>query len=233
MIVRTLDARIQLVTQPDHAHLARGIMEQALPLSARPRRDSILRATGEHDAAWDELDAAPMVDPESGVVVDFVRAPLAVRQGVWPRSVARLHGDPWAGALVAQHALVAYDRFRGTPEWAAFFSDMEQTRDVLLDAAGQPLGDLLADYPFVRLGDLISLAFCTDKREPQQYGEWTITAADGRILVFPDLFAGAEVPLAVEALEIDAVRFSSDAQLREALRGARRVSLRGMATGSA
>lgn len=229
MIVRTFAARLQLVTQPDHAHLARRVMEQVLPLRAHPRRESILRATGEHDAAWDETDAAPAIDPASGAVVDFIRAPLAVRQGVWPRSVARLRDDPWAAALVAQHAVVAYARFREAPEWAAFFAEMEGTRDALLGAAGLPLDELLADYPFLRLGDLVSLAFCTGSRESQQYGEWTVTGAGDRVAVAPDPFGDAEVTLAVEAHELDAVRFGSDAELRDALRGARRVSLRGVA----
>jgi hypothetical protein len=231
MIVRTLADRIQLIRQPDHAHLAREVMERAPALAEHPRRESILLATGEHDASWDEPDAAPSVDAASGTVVDFMRAPLAVRQGVWPRTVARLHADPWAGALVAQHALVAYDRFRGTPEWSAFFGELEALRDQRIATCGRTLATLAEDYPYVRLGDLVSLAFCTGAREPSRYAGWTVTAEDGRVVVEPDPFGGVEVPLAVEARELAPSRFASDGELHEALRGARRVTLRGVAVG--
>ena len=66
MIVRTTPGSIQLITQPDHAQLARRVMEHCVPLAARPRRDVILRAIGEHDNGWMEEDAAPRVNPTTG-----------------------------------------------------------------------------------------------------------------------------------------------------------------------
>ena len=79
-----------LITQPDHAHLARRMMEHCVPLVGHARRHTILHAVGEHDCGWEEEDAAPMVNPETGAVFDFISAPVAVRQAVWPRAVARL-----------------------------------------------------------------------------------------------------------------------------------------------
>ena len=104
MIVRQFADSLLLITQPDHAHLAREVMGRALPLARHPRRDAILLAVREHDNGWAEPDAEPIIGP-SGDVADFIAAPIAVRQGVWPRAVARLAGDPWAAALVAQHAI--------------------------------------------------------------------------------------------------------------------------------
>jgi hypothetical protein len=112
VIVRLIGNRLQLITQPDHAHLARRIMQHCVALAARPRRGSILLAIAEHDNGWAEEDAAPIVHPTTGCVVDFINAPMSVRQTVWPRSVARLADDRWAAALVAQHATAVYDRFR-------------------------------------------------------------------------------------------------------------------------
>ena len=71
-------------------------MEHCVPLASRPRRDAILHAIAEHDNGWAEGDAAPSVNPATGQIFDFISAPIAVRQGVWPRGVARLAGDPWA-----------------------------------------------------------------------------------------------------------------------------------------
>ena len=71
---------------------------------------------------------------------DFINAPAGVRQAVWTRSVAALEGHPWAAALVAQHALTVYDRFRSESEWTPFFDRMETARAALLRLAGLPLG---------------------------------------------------------------------------------------------
>ena len=231
MIVRPAGERVVLITQPDHAHLAREVMERCAPLAPRPRRESLLRAVGEHDAAWAEVDAEPRVDPESGGVLDFVRVPLATRQGVWPRSVALLADDPWAAALVAHHAVFVYDRFRAVPDWTAFFAAMERSRGERLAASGLALGDLLADYPFVRLGDLISLAFCTGSPDEQRVGEWTVRLAGDRVLVRPDPFGGAEVPVAIEARELGGGPFRSDEELRAAVRVAPVTTLSGAVAG--
>ena len=231
VIVRVLDDRIQLMTQPDHAHLARTIMERCVALAARPRRDEILLATGEHDNGWDVEDAAPSVDPTTGAVVDFVSASLRVRQTVWPRSVARLAGDPWAAALVAHHALIAYNRFRPDAEWRAFFTGMEAARDAILRAGGMPLGELVDDYSFVRLGDLISLAFCTGHTDVQRFGDWTIQLSGTRVVVAPDPFGGAEMPIAITAREIGNHPLRSEAELRRALNAATSTTLRGTVTG--
>lgn len=235
MIVRPIPSGFQLVTQPDHAHLARRIMERCVPLAARPRRDAILLAIAEHDSGWEEVDAAPLVDADSGGVVDFVKAPLDVRQGVWPRAVARLDGEPWAAALVAHHAWFVYERFRtsGDPEWTSFFAEMAAARDERLRALRLPLDELLADYAFLRLGDLISLAFCNLAAEPLRHEAWTVRLASSRVVVTPDAFGGAVVPFEIEAREVHGAPFRSDAALRSALDHAATTTLRGEVAGSA
>src|SRR3954463_4207109 len=105
MIVRTYRDRLQLITQPDHAQLARRIMEHCVALADHPRRNAIMLAIAEHDNGWAEPDAAPTVDLSTGRIADFITAPTAVRQGAWPRAVARLAHSPWAAALVANHAV--------------------------------------------------------------------------------------------------------------------------------
>ena len=135
MIVRTEETKIQLITQPDHAQLARRVMDRCLSLRTHPRRDSILHAVGEHDNGWADEDRAPSIDSATGEILDFIHAPVAVRQRVWPRAVARLADDSWAAALIAQHALTAYDRFRQDPEWTDFFDRMTATRDDLVQTS--------------------------------------------------------------------------------------------------
>jgi hypothetical protein len=231
VIVRQAADSIQLITQPDHARAARAIMEHCVQLSARPRRSAILHAIGEHDNGWSETDDAPSVDPATGNVVDFVSAPVSVRQEVWPRAVARLSKDPWAAALVAQHAITVYDRFRPDPEWPPFFAQMEAARDRLLRESGLAFDELLADYVFVRLGDLISLTFCTGWTDEHRYAERMVKRSGTRVVVTPDPFGGAVIPFEVKGREIPRRAFASDAGLHEALRRAPTTILRGEVAG--
>jgi hypothetical protein len=229
VIVRRLNGRVQLVTQPDHAHLARRIMEHCTGLADHPRRDTILHAIGEHDNGWAEEDASPTVNPATGRAFDFVNAPVSVRHAVWPRGVARLAGNPWAAALVAQHAITVYDRYRSDAHWAPFFARMTAARDEMVGASGMSADALEADYPFVRLADLISLTFCTGWTDEQRFAQWTVLRLGSRIIVTPDAFGGVTVPFAVEAREMRNQEFEADSALREAVDRAESVTLRGEA----
>jgi hypothetical protein len=232
VIVRKTSDSLQLITQPDHARLAGAIMQHSVALAEHSRRSSILLAITEHDNGWAEPDAAPLIDPATGFPLDFTSAPIAVRQGVWPRGVARLAHDPWAAALVAQHAIAIFDRYRGDSAWTRFFTEMETMRQAMLDGgpvvAGRPsMKDLVADYRFVGLGDVISLTFCngwTDER----FDTWTLRLSDSHLFVSPDLFGGNTIPIRIEAREIHQRTFRSDAELRDALAAAPSTRLEGV-----
>jgi uncharacterized protein DUF3891 len=232
VIVRTFPDRLELITQPDHAHLARTIMERCAPLDTRPRRAAILHAIEQHDNGWTEPDAAPMVDPATGAVLDFINVPLEVRHAVWPRGIGRLAGDPWAAALVAQHALAVYDRFRSDPGWTPFFAGLEVTRDALLKTSGLPLEALADDYPLLRLADLISLAFCTASPIEQRIAGWTVAWSGTGVSVEPDAFGGAAIPIAIVARQIPRTTFRSDADLRDELAAAATTTVRGTVAAS-
>lgn len=228
MIVRTDGTNIQLITQPDHAQLARRVMERCASLRSHPRRELILTAIGEHDNGWQEEDDAAPLDASTGEIQDFIHAPIAVRQRVWPRAVARLAPEPWVAALVAQHALTAYDRFRQDPEWTDFFDRMTALRDEQLREAGGVLTDLLEDYLFVRLGDLISLSFCLGVAGEQQFADYTIeSVGDGRVLVSPDLFGGASVSMTVAGRKMPNRPFGSEDDLHRAMETAVPTTIRG------
>lgn len=227
MIVRRGATGLRLITQPDHARLARRLMERCVSLAAHPRRDTILHAIAEHDSFWAEVDADPTVDPGTGDVVDFVNAPLGVRQAGAPRAIAELADDPWAAALVAQHGLTVYNRFQNDADWASFFSGVEATRAGLLRESGLPLDELVRDYAFLRLGDLISLAFCTGWTDEHRFAGYAVRLSGDRVGVAPDLFGGQEVALEIAARDIPRTTFASDADLRAALAGAAETTLTG------
>jgi len=235
MIVRPDVHHLLLITQPDHAALAGRIMEawHADGLPAHAHRDAILLATREHDNGWLEPDAAPQADPVSGAPFDFLEAPIAVRQTVWPRGVARLvEAHPYAAALVARHALNVYRRHRDSPEWSGFFATMaEKEADALARASAGERAGWPADYRFLFLGDLVSLVFCNGWTQPFEAEGYRIILTPAGIQVAPDPFGGRRIPLAVAARRIPARRYASDAELRDALAAAPAVTLEGIAEG--
>lgn len=188
MIARPFDGALALITQPDHAHLARRIMDHCVALAGHPRRADILHAVGEHDIGWAEPDGAPVVDPETSRLADFVRLPLPDRQDVWRRGVARLAGRPWSAALVAHHAVTVYDRYRADRAW--------------------------------------------DEFERAAFGGWTLALDGDRVIVAPDVFGGATVPVEVEARGIPDRAWPDDAALRAAVSAARPLTIRGEMAGT-
>jgi len=182
---------------------------QADGLPTAARRDAILLATRAHDDGWAEEDRLPIVDPASGRLLDFINAPSDVRQRVWPSSVTRLSGTPYAAALVAQHAISVYRSSRSNPEWAAFFKALEHLRNSMLAACESlDLEDLIEDYFFVRAGDLMSLIFCNGWTRPERLDRYELRLKGRRLHVKPDPFGGREVEFAITARQIANDRYT-------------------------
>ena len=235
MIVRTdLDPPL-FITQPDHAALAatlmRGWDSGGLPES--PRHVAIMLAIQAHDNGWQELDAEPCLDPANGRVLDFVHVPEDVRHAVWKRGVARLAGEPYAAALVAQHALHVYRRMRQQPGWRQFFVDMTAARDQYLSASHETIETLQREYAFLRLADLASLQFCgVDTNGQAQEMGYDIHLAGRRLVVSPDPYAGASILLEITGRELDLASFASPAEARAAWQSAPRRTVTGVVTGA-
>lgn len=234
MIVRAREDGVLLMTQPRHAALAADVMRNwsADGLPASSRWASVLLATAEHDNGWLEVDRAPLQDAATGEILDFVHAPVERKHEVWPRGVDRLSGDPYAAALVAQHALTIYARQRGRTEWGGFFRAMEERRAGYMAAAGATESELAADYFFVRAGDLASLIFCNGWTDPEEHGQYTMRLAGSRLEITPDPFGGHEVPLAANARLLPNRPYTGEHDLREAFDCAPEVLLTGVATGA-
>src|SRR5215207_3712760 len=234
MIIRPHGSTQLLITQPDHAALAGRIMERCPAdfFPASPRRPEILRAIAEHDNGWHDVDAAPLVDPATGHLLDFIHAPDDVRWAVWPRGVERLAQTPYAAALVAQHALEIYARYRPEPLWQPFFAGMEAARERHLRRASLSCDELQRDYLFVRAGDLISLTFCNGWRAEQTIdGRYRVRLEGDELLVAPDPFAGRIIPLEIAAVEMPTAACSTAAETEETFQRARRVRLGGKLRG--
>jgi hypothetical protein len=233
MIIRSDGAHLLLITQPDHAALAGRLMEawQADGLPTRSTRGVVLYATTHHDIGWAEEDAAPRVDPATGRPFDFINMPVPHRQAVWPRAISRLATtSTYVAALVAQHALTIYRRYRLDPAWTGFLAAMERERDHWFTTSQRPDGSsggtldppisarlgFLQDYTVLRMGDLLSLVFCNRWSSPEELEGYAIWMDGDDLKVAPDPFAGRSVDFEVRARRIPARAYESDADLQQA-----------------
>ena len=91
MIVRRGTDKVDLVRQPDHAHLSGAIMHRVRALDDHPRRGPILHAIAEHDNGWTEEDRAPMLAPDGGGPVSSLDGKMVPpKRGEMKRSMEAL-----------------------------------------------------------------------------------------------------------------------------------------------
>ena len=233
MIIRRASDRLVFIAQGDHAALAAEMMShwRLGGFSDHPRRASILTATREHDDGWREEDAQLHVS-DRGEPLDFVAVPASVKQRIWPRATERLSAaSPYVAALVAEHALTVHAPLRDHPEWRQFFLTMTRTRDALLAQSASDAGTLAGDYPFVRTGDQLSLIFCNGWTAPLAGIGYRAILKGITLEIIPDPFAGARIPLKIQARTVASRAYASAAELRSELEGAALLLLEGEAVG--
>jgi hypothetical protein len=234
VIVRRKENAFVLIRQPDHAVLAVDLISAwtAGGFPTNPRRDRILAATRAHDNGWTEEDDETIVGDDGGPV-DFIAVPVEVKQRVWPRAVDRLAGaDAYTAALVAQHSLTIFTVHREDSTWTPYFDAMTAARDRLLARCDpSTAGAIAQDYHFLRLADLLSLAFCNDWRQPLNYEGHHITLTDRALIVSPDPFGGSRIDLRVPVRRVPRRRYASAADFRAAVASASIEVLEGEAVG--
>ena len=226
MIVLDEGDRLRLVTQPDHAAFAADLLSLfRLPdLVDHPRRTALLRAVRLHDNGWRELDAAPPVEPASGLPHSFLDLPRPLRLGVWERGTARyLQSDPYSALLATEHALTLFAGEAETEGWSELLPRLAERRGELLARCGLDAAELAADYRFLDLADLLSLAVCNGWREPFARHGLTARWGDAGLALSPFPLAGATT-FEVSCRWIEARRYAGDGELAVALAGARWTS---------
>lgn len=175
MIVASAPApgRLLLVTQPDHARFSAELLslwrEDGLP--RHPRRQELLFAVREHDNGWRETDSAPHCDTGRGRPHDFLSLPREERIELWQRGTARFAGEhPYAALLITRHAIQLHRERRGE-EWQPFHDYLAELYSGLFEATGAAEEEVEADYRWLDLTDLISLAVCNRWSGPfERYG---------------------------------------------------------------
>ena len=238
MIVRDEADSFLLITQPDHARLAEriGAAMRSEPALATGDRDAVLLGIREHDNGWAEVDAEPEVEPATGRPRDFMSGSPRVKYDLWLRGIARAaQMNPHAGALVAEHALTVYAYRRGDAEWQTFFDAVTPIRDDLLKQIGMLTGEarevFQRQYRCVQLADAFSLQFCGGWSDVSSL-EYQAIMRGNDLLISPDPFDGATIPLQVLGRRITARRYKSDGDVRAAVAAAPVLVVEGQARGS-
>lgn len=226
MIVYDEGPRLLLVTQPDHAHFSGALLSlwTADSLPDHPRRGDLLFAAREHDNGWRETDAAPRWDAERGRPHDFLTLPAAERSEVWQRGTARFAGSrPYASLLITRHARQLLGH-RGA-EYGDLLDFLAELERGLREETGVPEPEIAADYRFLDLADLVSLAACNRWAEPFERHGVRGWHRDGTVHLDPFPLAGP-TGFGIPCRRIPHRAYGGDADLGGELAGARWEELR-------
>ncbi len=102
----------------------------------------------------------------------------------------------------------------------------------LAGAAGLAFDDLLSDYFFVRMGDLISLFFANQWAGPRPEGDYVVRVTDSSVAVSPDPFDRSTVPFSIGGRLVPAHPYATAADAAAAFSIAPVVTLDAVAIGS-
>lgn len=228
MIVSTDAAgRHLFITQPDHARFSAELLAlwRADGLPGHPRREELLFAVREHDNGWRETDAAPHWDAERGRPHDFLSLPHGERIELWQRGTARFAGEhPYASLLIVRHAVRLHQERTGE-EWRAFRDYLDELYRGLSEAAGAPEEQVEADYRWLDLADLISLAVCNGWSEPFGRANFQGRLEEGTLHLDPFPLAGTTA-FRIPCRRIPVRAYRGDADLGGELAAARWEDLR-------
>jgi uncharacterized protein (DUF433 family) len=108
---------------------------------------------------------------------------------------------------------------------------MEAARDQMVRVSGLTPSELLSDYVYVRLADLISLLFCMAASHAQHVADWSVQLTGDHVVVTPDPFGGQSIPIEIRARELPDRIFESDDDLRATVSAAPEVVVTGVVSG--
>jgi len=220
MIVTETSRGWRCITQPDHARLSHDVLSlwHTDGLPTHPGREGLLLAVREHDNGWQEADAAPQLNNATGGPHDFTTLPIPDRLQIWQRGIARhRHEHPYVAALIIEHCRQLARAPASSPSaWVDFLAGLESQSDDALAEAGLQRKGLLADYHWLHLADLISLAACAGWNHGFVRGNLSGEVAGDTVHLTPFPLAGATA-FSVPCRYLEREPFNSDAEMATAL----------------
>lgn len=237
MIVQRLGAEVRLIRQPDHATQSAELAAVWGRLPFLPLSEPAVQAVALHDAGWQEWDAAPEVDPTTGLPFRFYEMPVAAHLAIFRRGVERAaEAGDLPGLLVSLHAEGLYHgRFglvpgaTGRPVSAEdeplvvqFLGEQARLRERLRARLGITAIDpeLWRHYRLLQAVDALSLFSLQPSPQqrrlppvPTEDGEREIDLiplAPGRFLLDPWPLTVAAVETRVPALRLPQCRYTNE-----------------------
>ncbi|MEA2427719.1 MAG: hypothetical protein QOF37_1347 [Thermoleophilaceae bacterium] len=224
MLLREDGDAVICIGQPAHAWLS-GQLARAWALDPVEPRDQVVLATEQHDLGMAAWDAAPELNPGTGLPQSFMEMDLETHLQLWTAAPQRmLPQSRYAAVLVSMHGEALYE-MRDLS--AMDDEDAEAVRDYLAaqaefqERAGGDFdqGQLRRNQRLIWIWDSLSLGLCL-----RWEGEFVeeVSLAPGTIEPWP--FRDAAVTLRTEGRRLEGT-FDDEALMRAALDAAPWVEL--------
>jgi Protein of unknown function (DUF3891) len=175
MILRPHRSGTLLIGQPAHAWLS-GRLADAWAWPFHPR-DEVRLAALQHDIGMAAWDAAPELDPRTGLPFSFTSMPRATHAELWG-SAARLvvAQSPYAALLVSLHGTGLYDRYVSERERSAepvrgFLERERAWQRALVAALDADPDEVERNAALLRCWDWLSLFVCTASAESGSFAD--------------------------------------------------------------
>ena len=199
MILRPDPRGTLAIGQPAHAWLS-GHLAEAWRWRFEPL-DAVRLAALQHDIGMAGWDAAPVLDPRSGLPYSFTSMPRAMHVELWSRAARLMVAQSgYAALLVSMHGTGLYERYVSEQERAAepvrgYLAGEYAFQQRLRESLGADTADVARNAALLRCWDWLSLFLCTGA---DQQAAFTAVPTDG------------------EPVDLD-LRWSDDARTQAAL----------------
>jgi hypothetical protein len=146
-------------------------------------RDEVRLAALQHDVGMAAWDAAPVLDPETGLPYSFTSMPRAMHVELWSRA-ARLvvAQSPYAALLVSKHGTGLYDRFVPEQERAAepargYLERERAWQEGMVASVGADPAQVERNAALLRCWDWLSLFVCTASSGDGSFADGDLSCA--------------------------------------------------------
>ncbi len=161
-----------LIPQPAHALLSGQMLAAwGAPGLARPEpAPEVILAAAQHDIAWMPWEAAPTLDPETGLPHSFMALGAATHAPMWARGVELARGawGLWPALLISRHGTLIYTRYANPDRESAadraatehYQAEQSPLQTAWAEALGADPALVESNSALIAATDALSLALC-------------------------------------------------------------------------
>jgi hypothetical protein len=225
MLLREDGDAVVCVGQPAHAWLS-GQLARAWARDPVEPWEEVCLAAEQHDVGMAEWDAAPELNPETGLPYSFMEMPLATHLRLWSAAPTRMLAQSrYAALLVSMHGTALYEmrdlsKLTETDAYAVrgYIAAQRELQERLID--GLDREQVRRNQRLIWIWDFLSLGLCLGWEGRSIEG---MTLREGTIDPWP--FRERELVLRTEGRRLEG-RFDDERAMRAALDAAPWLELR-------